>query len=268
MSDRDNKLGRFIKSRREELGMNQEQLAELIGADRAYLSQIETGRKGWPRKYIPALAGALNVSEAVLRNCAGRGTASVAVLTNSSTRQEWGWGPGRVMMLSEIIETLYREGQMSRGAYEELTKNLEGVDAVMEGDDYVGPKADSAQRLATIVGSLTEARQTVHESPLSEELRMQVDDEFRQLQAILENRGSLGLSSGRHEIVESLTRIFSLLLLSEQIDPDEAVRQEGNVRAALVGLATVYPEEFKPLLDFWEAAQIREQVERKATDHE
>jgi transcriptional regulator with XRE-family HTH domain len=65
-------LGEFVRVRREDLKMTQDDLSELIGAPRGYVSQIETGTKKWPRSYIGRLAKALRVTEEVLKVAAGR----------------------------------------------------------------------------------------------------------------------------------------------------------------------------------------------------
>lgn len=60
-------LGELVRERREQLGLSQEALAERIGTTRAYVSQIESGTKRWPRSYIPALARELGLSDGDLR---------------------------------------------------------------------------------------------------------------------------------------------------------------------------------------------------------
>ena len=63
-------LGEFIRNRRLELEMTQDELAEAIDAPRGYVSQIETGSKRWPAKYVPMLASVLDCSIAELREAA------------------------------------------------------------------------------------------------------------------------------------------------------------------------------------------------------
>lgn len=63
-------LGEFIRQRRIDLGMTQDDLASAIDAPRGYISQIETGNKRWPAKYIPAIASVLNCSTSELREAA------------------------------------------------------------------------------------------------------------------------------------------------------------------------------------------------------
>ena len=50
-----------IKVFREYRGMTQRQLARKVGVNAAYLSQIETGRRGGSSKVLRAIANALNV---------------------------------------------------------------------------------------------------------------------------------------------------------------------------------------------------------------
>ena len=70
-------LGQLVRERREEMGLSQQELAERIGASRPYLSQIESGTKKWPRKYVPALSVELGLPRAVLERAAGRKSAGL-----------------------------------------------------------------------------------------------------------------------------------------------------------------------------------------------
>lgn len=67
-----NGLGGLIRRRREELRLTQEELARRIGSTRAYVSQIEGGTRKWSRRYVPALADALSLSEQEMEDAAGR----------------------------------------------------------------------------------------------------------------------------------------------------------------------------------------------------
>lgn len=53
--------GNPIKVFREYRGMTQRELARKVGVNAAYLSQIETGRRGGSSKVLRAIANALNV---------------------------------------------------------------------------------------------------------------------------------------------------------------------------------------------------------------
>lgn len=64
-------LGPFIKRRRAELNMTQQQLALKIGVSQGYLSQIENGSRKWPQKYIHGISRALLVPEPSLAVTAG-----------------------------------------------------------------------------------------------------------------------------------------------------------------------------------------------------
>ncbi len=64
-------LGPFIKRRRAELNMTQQQLATKIGMSQGYLSQIENGSRKWPQKYIHGISRALLVPEPSLAVTAG-----------------------------------------------------------------------------------------------------------------------------------------------------------------------------------------------------
>ncbi len=59
---KDNKL----KELRENQGYSQVELAEKVGLNRSYLSQIESGMKRIPRKYLQKICETLNVTEAQL----------------------------------------------------------------------------------------------------------------------------------------------------------------------------------------------------------
>ncbi|MDP9355972.1 MAG: helix-turn-helix transcriptional regulator [Chloroflexota bacterium] len=67
-----NGLGDLIRRRREELNLTQEELARRIGSTRPYISQIESGTRKWPRRYVSALAEALDLSEQQMEAAAGR----------------------------------------------------------------------------------------------------------------------------------------------------------------------------------------------------
>lgn len=56
------KFGQRIKTLRKERGLSQEELAELSGLDRTYISGIERGLRNVALRNIEALAQALGVS--------------------------------------------------------------------------------------------------------------------------------------------------------------------------------------------------------------
>src|SRR5687768_12737125 len=56
-------FGGLVRSRREEMGLTQAELAERIGTTAAYVSQIESGRRRWPERYIVAIVGVLDLDE-------------------------------------------------------------------------------------------------------------------------------------------------------------------------------------------------------------
>jgi transcriptional regulator with XRE-family HTH domain len=56
-------LGNLIVTRRKELGYSQQDLARMIGVPAANLSQLEHSPSRWRSRLIPALAGALDVSQ-------------------------------------------------------------------------------------------------------------------------------------------------------------------------------------------------------------
>lgn len=64
-------IGPFIRERRQALGLTQRQLGEKAGIDRTIISQFENSLTRWPRKYVAALAEALEVSEVELAIAAG-----------------------------------------------------------------------------------------------------------------------------------------------------------------------------------------------------
>lgn len=64
-------LGELVKERRKRLGWTQADLADRIGASPAYISQIETGARKWPRELIPDLSDALGLSQVDMAVAAG-----------------------------------------------------------------------------------------------------------------------------------------------------------------------------------------------------
>jgi transcriptional regulator with XRE-family HTH domain len=56
-------LGNLIVMRRKELGYSQQDLARMIGVPAANLSQLEHSPSRWRSRLVPALAGALDVSQ-------------------------------------------------------------------------------------------------------------------------------------------------------------------------------------------------------------
>lgn len=65
-------IGELIRQRREALGWSQAALAERIGTSPAYVSQIESGQKSWPRTYITALTTHLGLSVSEMEEAAGK----------------------------------------------------------------------------------------------------------------------------------------------------------------------------------------------------
>lgn len=65
-------IGPFVRRRREELGLSQTRLAELVGTSRGYMSQIEAGRTQLPNPSLRRrLAEALGVRHLDLLIAAG-----------------------------------------------------------------------------------------------------------------------------------------------------------------------------------------------------
>lgn len=64
-------FGQLIKQARIRRGMLQQDLAGLLNVDPAYLSAIESGKRTWPRQYIPAIAEALGLDEVEMARTAG-----------------------------------------------------------------------------------------------------------------------------------------------------------------------------------------------------
>lgn len=61
------RIGERIKARREELGLTQEELAEMVGyKGKSSINKIETGFQDVPRAKIPAFAKALRISSIAL----------------------------------------------------------------------------------------------------------------------------------------------------------------------------------------------------------
>jgi transcriptional regulator with XRE-family HTH domain len=61
----------FTRERRVELGMTQIEMAERFGIPFNYISQLENGRIGAPRKYLAHFAAALGISELEVMQIAG-----------------------------------------------------------------------------------------------------------------------------------------------------------------------------------------------------
>lgn len=64
-------LGELIRRQRMRFGWTQAELAERLQVDRAYISQIETGARKWPRELIPGLAHVLQLSQVEMAVAAG-----------------------------------------------------------------------------------------------------------------------------------------------------------------------------------------------------
>lgn len=64
-------LGDYVRYARLQRGWTQADLGERIGVDRAYISQIETGARKWPRELIPALSRVLGITQIDMARAAG-----------------------------------------------------------------------------------------------------------------------------------------------------------------------------------------------------
>lgn len=71
MKQRGGNLGGLIRARRLQLGLTQKELARRAGMPENYVSLVETNARRWPEDYVPGLARALGVSEAVMARAAG-----------------------------------------------------------------------------------------------------------------------------------------------------------------------------------------------------
>lgn len=65
-------LGQMIRRLRLRKGWSQAALAQEVGTSREYISQIESGQRKWPERFIAPLAVALNVPQSLLGRAAGR----------------------------------------------------------------------------------------------------------------------------------------------------------------------------------------------------
>jgi transcriptional regulator with XRE-family HTH domain len=75
-------LGDFLKAERERREESQRVFGARFGMSRAYLAQTEGGHPRWPKTYIPAIARALQLTEAELAEHAG-------VIQGETTDQEF-----------------------------------------------------------------------------------------------------------------------------------------------------------------------------------
>ena len=78
-----NSIGEIIRNKRKELGLSQETLAELIGSDAHYISNLERGHRKPGRKVLVALSNALCIPMDTLM-----GVASNIVLHENVTELE------------------------------------------------------------------------------------------------------------------------------------------------------------------------------------
>jgi transcriptional regulator with XRE-family HTH domain len=78
-----NSIGEIIRNKRKELGLSQEALAELIGSDAHYISNLERGHRKPGRKVLVALSNALCIPMDTLM-----GVASNIVLHENVTELE------------------------------------------------------------------------------------------------------------------------------------------------------------------------------------
>src|SRR3954471_20890638 len=65
-------LGSLIQAKRQERGLTQQELGELIGTTAVYVSHIESGATAWPRRYIGPLAMVLGLNIYEMAEAAGR----------------------------------------------------------------------------------------------------------------------------------------------------------------------------------------------------
>lgn len=65
------RFAEFVRRRREDLGMTMVEMSERAGIPQNYISQIESGRILFPRRYLPNFARALAVSELDLLRAGG-----------------------------------------------------------------------------------------------------------------------------------------------------------------------------------------------------
>ena len=61
-------IGKKIKFLREQKGMTQQELADLVRADRQYIYKIETGKKNITLDYLDKIAQVLEVSQSEFLN--------------------------------------------------------------------------------------------------------------------------------------------------------------------------------------------------------
>jgi len=67
-------LGKYLRQRREELGLSLRQLASMVGTHASYLGRLETGAyRRPPFEYLPRIAAALKISYADLFAVSGYG---------------------------------------------------------------------------------------------------------------------------------------------------------------------------------------------------
>jgi transcriptional regulator with XRE-family HTH domain len=65
-------LGMLVRARREEKGLSQEQLAELMGCSHAYVSQLERKPQPWfSKKFMRPLSDALNIPMSLILELEG-----------------------------------------------------------------------------------------------------------------------------------------------------------------------------------------------------
>jgi len=67
----DEGLGQLIRAARLRKGWTQGDLAEAIGVDRAYISQLETSGRKWPKTHIQSLSKVLGLTELEMAVAAG-----------------------------------------------------------------------------------------------------------------------------------------------------------------------------------------------------
>jgi transcriptional regulator with XRE-family HTH domain len=128
-------LGTFIRERRQDLGLTQEQLADRIGGSirQAEVSRLEGGRIALPRRSrLEAIAAALEVSlgELLLRTGWMQDGDQLASAIAASPRN--GWTPDAVEALSsEHMPALLEAVAAAETMVTEATKTLERAQATL-----------------------------------------------------------------------------------------------------------------------------------------
>jgi len=129
-------LGTFIRERRQELGLTQEELAERIGAavGQADVSRLETNRVAFPRRErLEAIARALDVS-----------------LGDILMRSGWMTNGDRLAAAVANVEQLGAQDALSVDSIAELAEIVADVEAMV---------ADATQKVLSAALALARARE-------------------------------------------------------------------------------------------------------------